>query len=485
MSVIVRNLCHYSGHLTALALCVLLISIAPLAAQSTHNQPQQVRQVPQSLVQISLSFADLVTKTSPAVVNIYAQRRAQQRSSVFGNSLLDNLLGGFRLPRNRVQNSLGSGVIVDPKGLVVTNLHVLEGAEDIRVITHDKREYRAEVILADRKTDLSVIRLFDSPQDLPTLGFADAYNARVGDLVLAIGNPFGVSQTVTSGIISGLARSQVSKERYQSFIQTDAAINPGNSGGALIDISGKLLGINSAIISPSGVSSGLGFAVPVNMLTPLLYAARNSVPLNRAWLGFTPQAVDYDTADALGLEYPHGVLVDEPYPNSPADRAGLQAGDHIVRINNVLIEQPDTLLFYMATLIPETTPTVQLGLKDGRSVSLPVAFPPNIPAPDPYFFTDDQILSGANVVNISPFVAEHIGIPVRLSGVVINRLQQRSIAARVGFRYGDVIWRLAGERIENVAQLRQLSAALQQQPLSRLEIQVWRDGALKNWLVSR
>lgn len=452
---------------------------------SWQVQGQEIkRQIPANSSQMTLSFAAVVEKTSPSVVNIYAKRRTRRTVPLFGGSLFQEFFQNFGLQNERLENSLGSGVVVDGMGLVISNLHVLQGAEDIVVVTHDRREYRAEIVLEDAQTDLAIIRLSNVQGKLQSLPFGDVYDAKVGDLVLAIGNPFGVSQTVTSGIISGLWRTRVNDNRYQSFIQTDAAINPGNSGGSLINTGGELLGINTAIISPTGSSSGLGFAIPVNMIKPIVYAAKNDVPLNRAWLGFVPEVVTTSSAEALGLPYPHGVLVGTVLADSPASRAGLRSGDLITRVNGHLIDNPRGLQFFVATLIPEHTPMITLDLLENKQqtrLDFPVEFPPVDPPMNRQVINNGSILTGSAVVNISPFVTERFNLPLGESGVLIQQVFPNSPARRLDFREGDILRRLNKTKISNVTGL--LGLLEEHQQVRRWNVEVTRQGQNIRWQI--
>ena len=298
----------------------------------------QAKQAPETAQEITLSFAPIVRATSPAVVNIYTSKVVHQR----GNRLFDDpffrRFFGDSFPfsvgpsRDRVENSLGSGVILRADGIVVTNHHVIGGADEIKVVLNDKREFGADILLSDERTDLAVLKLKDPKGELPVIQFGDSEDLEVGDLVLAIGNPFGVGQTVTSGIVSGLARTSVGISDFRSFIQTDAAINPGNSGGALVDIKGRLVGINTAIFSKSGGSQGIGFAVPANMVRRVVSSAIAGEPLIRPWLGFSGRDVDAEISEAIGLKTPGGVIVENVHPTGPAAEAGLQRGDVIVEV---------------------------------------------------------------------------------------------------------------------------------------------------------
>src|SRR5262249_3709581 len=254
------------------------------------------------------------------------------------------------MPREQVQRSLGSGVIVDASGLVVTNNHVIEGATEVKVALADKREFEAEVVLKDARSDLAVLRLKGSRERFPAVEFGDSDELQVGDLVLAIGNPFGVGQTVTHGIVSALARTQVGITDFQFFIQTDAAINPGNSGGALVDLRGRVVGINTAIFSRSGGSQGVGFAMPANMVRVVVAAAKSGgKAVKRPWLGAKLQEVTVEIAESLGLKRPGGALVANVSVGSPAARAGLKTGDLIIAIDGQTVDDPNAFDYRFAT----------------------------------------------------------------------------------------------------------------------------------------
>ena len=272
----------------------------------------QERRVPSSTTEVRLSYAAVVQKAAPAVVNVYAARTVTTRNPLFEDPFFRRFFGapGMPGPNEQQQRSLGSGVLVDPAGLVVTNHHVIDGADQVKVSLADRREFEAEIVLKDARSDLAVLRIKASGERFPALEFADSDALQVGDLVLAIGNPFAVGQTVTHGIISALARTQVGITDYQFFIQTDAAINPGNSGGALVDMSGKLVGINTAIFSRGGGSIGIGFAIPANMVRVVVASARGGANVvKRPWLGARLQAVTSEIAESIGLKRPAGALV--------------------------------------------------------------------------------------------------------------------------------------------------------------------------------
>ena len=279
----------------------------------------QERRVPASQAELRLSYAPIVQRVQPAVVNVYAAKMVQNHNPLLDDPIFRRFFGVPGQQQEQTQRSLGSGVMVDPSGLVVTNVHVIEGADEVKVSLADKREFEAEIVLKDTRSDLAVLRLKDTHEQFPTLDFANSDELQVGDVVLAIGNPFGVGQTVTHGIISALARTQVGITDYQFFIQTDAAINPGNSGGALVDMTGKLAGINTAIFSRSGGSQGIGFAIPANMVRVVVASAKSGgKAVKRPWLGARLQAVTPEIAETLGpRSCPSGALVSSVVAEQP------------------------------------------------------------------------------------------------------------------------------------------------------------------------
>src|SRR2546429_1473201 len=301
----------------------------------------QDRRVPSSAAELRLSYAPIVQRVQPAVVNVYAAKNVQNRNPLLDDPIFRRFFGVPGQQPEQMQRSLGSGVMVDASGLVVTNNHVIEGADQVKISLADKREFEAEIVLKDSRTDLAVLRLKDTKEKFTTLDFANSDELLVGDVVLAIGNPFGVGQTVTHGIISALARTQVGITDYQFFIQTDAAINPGNSGGALVDMTGRLAGVNTAIFSRSGGSQGIGFAIPANMVRVVVASAKSGgKAVKRPWLGAKLQAVTPGIAETLGLKMPNGALIANVAPNSPAARAGLKTADLIGAVESPTIDDP-------------------------------------------------------------------------------------------------------------------------------------------------
>jgi len=416
---------------------------------------------PKSREAIRLSFAPIVKQAAPAVVNVFSRRVVRTSASPFADDPFFRRFFGdrspFGLPQERVQNSLGSGVIIDPDGLIVTNHHVIQEGQEITVVLSDHREFEARVLRSDERTDLAVLKVDPKGDRLPTLDMGDSDALQVGDLVLAIGNPFGVGQTVTSGIVSGLARTAIGISDFRSFIQTDAAINPGNSGGALVDVDGKLVGINTAIFSRSGGSIGLGFAIPTSMVRAVVEGVKTGRPIARAWLGVTGQPVTAEIAQAAGLDRPRGVLVKEVAPDSPAALAGIRAGDVVVAIAGHEVDDPEDLRFRVATL-PVGAPVPLTVWHAGKQqvVSTTLVAPPETPSRDTQTLEGRHPLAGITVSNLNPALAEELSLDMTQRGVVINEVRDGSYAQRIGLQKGDVLVSLNSKPLPNVAALRQV-----------------------------
>lgn len=420
-------------------------SPAMTASQPESLLPDTADVVPASREQMQLSFAPVVKAVTPAVVNVYATTRSQAAASPFANDpFFQRFFGGanpFFSPRERESQSLGSGVIVDPSGVILTNAHVVEGATDIRISTADGRELPVDLVLDDARSDLAVLRVRDAGgESFPALGFSDSDALEVGDLVLAIGNPFGVGQTVTSGIVSALARTGVESSNYEFFIQTDAAINPGNSGGALVDLSGRLVGINTAIFTRSGGSIGIGFAVPANMARVVAEAGIAGGALVRPWLGARTQEVSADIAASLGLQRARGALVTEIAPSGPAERAGVAVGDVLLTLDGQAIDQPTALDFRLATRPVGGSATLGI-FRDGTesSLTLPLEAPPAAGQGAIAEVSGNSRFAGTRVETVSPAVAQELGLPFEARGVVVRAVDPRSPAARLGLRPGDIV----------------------------------------------
>jgi len=413
----------------------------------------QERRVP-SGAEIKLSFAPIVQRVAPAVVNVYAAKVVENRNPLFDDPLFRRFFGTPDMPRDRVQRSLGSGVIVDPSGLVVTNNHVIEGASEVKVALADKREFEADMVLKDPRTDLAVLRIRDGRERFPALEFGDSDDLQVGDVVLAIGNPFAVGQTVTQGIVSALARTQVGITDYQFFIQTDAAINPGNSGGALVDVNGRLVGINTAIFSRSGGSIGIGFAIPSNMVQVVVASARGGgSAVKRPWLGAKLQAITPEIAENLGLSRPSGALVASISSGGPAARAGLKTGDVVVSVDGQAVDDPNAFEYRFMTR--PLGRTAQVGvLRGGKDTRLAIGLETAPEAPrDELVIRSRSPFTGAKVANLSPALAEELRLDTSASGVVVVDVTDGSLAQSFGFQRGDRILSVNDERIARTRDL--------------------------------
>src|SRR5712672_3574681 len=324
--------------------------IALFVTFSGGSASAQDRRVPGSAAELRLSYAPIVQRVQPAVVNVYAAKTVQSRNPLLDDPIFRRFFGVPGQQPEQMQRSLGSGVLVDSVGLVVTNNHVIDGADQVKVSLADKREFEAEMVLKDSRSDLAVLRLKAQGERFPALEFADSDSLEVGDVVLAIGNPFAVGQTVTHGIVSAVARTQVGITDYQFFIQTDAAINPGNSGGALVDLGSRLVGINTAIFSRSGGSQGIGFAIPANMVKVVVASAKGGgSAFKRPWLGARLQAVTSEIAENMGLKRPTGALVATVAQGSAAARGGLRTGDLIISIDGQAVDDSNAFDYRFAT----------------------------------------------------------------------------------------------------------------------------------------
>ncbi len=440
--------------LRALTACFLL-TLIPLAASG-----EPLRQVPQTQTDVFLSFAPVVKKAQPAVVNVYASRTDKRpRNPIFDDPIFKHFFGegGSGRPGSPTARSLGSGVLVDASGLVVTNYHVIEGMTDVKVALADKREFDAEIVLRDQRTDLVVLRL-KGGGNFPVMELGDSDALEVGDIVLAIGNPFAVGQTVTQGIVSALARTQAGISDYGFFIQTDAAINPGNSGGALVDLHARLVGINSAIYSQTGSSIGIGFAIPVNMVKIVLAAAKGGGhQVRRPWLGASLQTVSRDIADSLGLDRPMGALIADLSTDGPAAEAGLRRSDLITAIDGQSVDDPEGLGYRLATRQLGGTASLTY-LRNGKpsTASIKLIPAPEIPARDPVKLKGASPFSGATVVNLSPAVTEELSIRGASEGVVISEIEEGSQSALVNFQIGDVIVAINDAPVKTTRDLEQV-----------------------------
>ncbi|PSH66517.1 DegQ family serine endoprotease [Phyllobacterium sophorae] len=426
--------------------------VAPLHAQTATDT---AKQLPATRSELQLSFAPLVKQTAGAVVNVYAAQAVQTRSPFAGDPFFEQFFGGqqFNGPP-RVQSSLGSGVIADASGIIVTNNHVIRNADTVKVALSDGREFDSKVLLKDESTDLAILKI-DAGEPLPALPLADSDQVEVGDLVLAIGNPFGVGQTVTSGIVSAQARTRVGISDFDFFIQTDAAINPGNSGGALIDMTGKLIGINTAIFSRSGGSIGIGFAIPSNMVRAVVETAKGGADtFERPYIGAAFQNVTPDVAEGLGMKQPYGALVTNITKNGPAEKGGLLVGDVVLSVDEMRIENPDGLGYRLSTAgIGKTIRLDVLSRSKEKTITV-VLEKPGPDSPDNQMLIQGRNpLSGAHVIKLTPEGAARLRLPSDTEGVAVDKIFPNTPAARIGLQPGDIVRGINGAEIATMADL--------------------------------
>ncbi|MCR4302093.1 MAG: DegQ family serine endoprotease [Sulfuricaulis sp.] len=418
------------------------------------------------------NFVPVVKAVMPAVVNISTTRLVKQGGPAhsplmddpfFRQFFGDEFFRRFQIPRERRENSLGSGVIVDSSGYIVTNNHVVAKADEIKVLLNDKREFTGKVVGTDPKSDLAVIKI--NAKDLPTVPWGDSDKLEVGEYVLAIGNPFGLNQTVTQGIVSAVGRANVGIADYEDFIQTDAAINPGNSGGALVNTRGHLVGINTAIFSRSGGYMGIGFAVPSNMTRTVMDSLIKGGKVVRGWLGVSIQDVTADLAKQFGLKESRGALVGEVIADSPAAAAGIQSGDIITAFNGKAVENTSILRNTVAQTLVGKTVKVDL-LRNKKTMSLDVKIteqPKEVAQADGETVQGENTntaLAGVEVRNLTPDIARQLGLSPGMSGVIIAGVEPGSAAEAAGLQEGDVIMEINRQPVRNTGDFKRLSGKL-------------------------
>lgn len=449
------------------ALLSAALTLGPVAAPADSL-------IPRSKGEIALSFAPVVKAATPAVVNIYAKRVVETRQSPFANDpFFRDFFQSFGQARPQVQNSLGSGVILSSDGIVVSNYHVVGQADDIRVVLNDRREFTARVLLSDVESDLAILQIDDAPDDMDHLTLRDSDNVEVGELVLAIGNPFGVGQTVSSGIVSGLARSGAAMGNGRGyFIQTDAPINPGNSGGALVDMNGDLIGVNTSILTRSGGSNGIGFAIPAALVAQFVaQASEGKTRFERPWAGVSGQELDAAMAETLGLEVPGGVILSRLHPESPFAQAGIEVGDVIREVDGQPVNTPPEMIFRMA--VAGLGAKARIGyFRDGklREETIRLVAAPETPPRDPLTTGRDSPLPGLALETVNPAVVAERGLPPETTGVLVT--DPGPVGARVGLLVGDVVTSVNGIVVGDGAAL---EAAIQQAD-RRLELGLLRQG---------
>jgi serine protease Do len=408
-------------------------------------------------VSFAEGFAPIVAKALPAVVNISSSKKvktqAGQMGPLFSDPFFRQFFGnqfGRQMPRERLEKSLGSGVILSPDGYILTNNHVVEGATDVKVALSDKREFKAKVVGTDAKTDIAVLKIEGT--GLPTLVVGDSDKVRPGEFVLAIGDPFGVGETVTMGIVSATGRGNLDIEDYEDFIQTDAAINPGNSGGALINSRGELVGINTAILTGGGGrgNEGIGFAIPINLARQIMGQILKNGHVVRGYLGVMIQSVTPDLAKAFGLAEVKGALVGDVTPDSPASRAGLEKGDVILALNGVPVRDSLQLRLKVAQMAPGAQVKIEV-MRKGQKKEIPVTLGelPEKAQAAPGSEGENSALSGVKVEDLTADIANQIGVDPGTKGVVVDEVAPASPAAQSGLSRGDVIEEVNRQPVPN------------------------------------
>jgi len=449
---------------------------AARATMSANNPPATLKMADANQGPSRNSYAPIVKSVLPAVVNISSSKAVranaespQDMSPFFRQFFGKDGEGNFGMPepQDHQEKSLGSGVIVSPEGYILTNNHVVDGATDVRVTLSDKREFQARVVGTDPKTDIAVLKIDTSNLSPITIG--DSSKAEVGDTVLAIGDPFGVGETVTKGIVSATGRGNLGIEAYEDFIQTDAPINPGNSGGALINDRGELIGINTAIITHgSGGNQGIGFAIPSNLARTVLDDILKNGKVTRAYLGIYPQDVTPAIAKAFGQKDPRGVLVGGVSSNSPAQSAGLQRGDIILEVNGKAMMDSNQLRMTISMMQPGSEAKLKV-VRDGSQRDFAIKLselPTEVAENDnPSDSDESQASAGVEVANLTPEIAQQLNLPPTTTGVVVERVSPSSPLADSGLRKGDVVQEVNHQPVKNVSDFRNAMNKDSKEPL--------------------
>jgi serine protease Do len=428
---------------------------------SLEGQPEISRESVGILSQTNRAMAELVSAVTPSIVNISSTKTVKThgfRSPFFNDPFFERFFGDqfghFNKPKKYKQSGLGSGVIVDKDGYILTNNHVIKDADEIVVKLSDKREFKGKIIGTDPKTDLAVIRIDDG--DLPVVKIGNSDDLKVGETVIAIGNPYGLSQTVTSGIVSAKGRANVGIADYEDFIQTDAPINPGNSGGALVNIKGELVGINTAIFSTSGGYQGIGFAIPTNMAKTVMKSLIKEGKVVRGWLGVSIQQVSKEIAEHFDLKEQKGALVAEVVEDSPAEKAGFERGDVIIRYDGRDVDDPDHLRNMVAATLPDSEVEIAVS-REGKEKIITVEIgelPADIKiASGSYDY--DNVLDGVSVQNLTSELRKSLNIPKRVSGVLVSSVEVDSTAAGA-LKKEDVIMEINRKNIKSTDDYRKV-----------------------------
>lgn len=422
------------------------------------------------------SYAPLVKEVLPSVVNVSSSKVVHNRRESAEEMPMDPMFrqffgqdgdGRFQAPKDAREKALGSGVIVSPEGYILTNNHVIDGATDVRVTLSDKREFQARIVGADPKTDVAILKI--DAKNLSPITIGDSSRVQVGDVALAIGNPFGVGQTVTKGIISATGRGGLGIEDYEDFLQTDAPINPGNSGGALINDRGELVGINTAIISHgSGGSQGIGFAVPANLARQVMDQVLKNGHVTRAYLGIYPQDVTPAMAKAFGEKQSEGIVVGDVTPNSPASEAGIKTGDIILEVNGKHVIDSNQLRMSISMMQPGTElklKTFRNGTERDATVKLAEMPTETAKADSNDEEGGNKALQGVEVSNLNAHIAQQLNIPSATKGVVVTDIDPASKMADSGLQQGDVIQEVNHKPVTNVSEFQKAISQSSTEPL--------------------
>ncbi len=439
----------------ALASGIIFSVTAGFAPNAYSETPTISKESVDILTKTGQAMADVAAAVKPAVVNVSTSRTVKIPQSDFGPFFNDPFFRRFfgdefsqrRMPKEHKTESLGSGVIVSPDGYILTNNHVIKDADEIKVLLSDKREFKGTVKGIDPKTDIAVIKI--DAVNLPTVPWGDSDKLRVGEIVLAVGSPYGLNQTITMGIVSAVGRANVGIADYEDFIQTDAAINPGNSGGAMVNAKGELIGINTAIFSTSGGYQGIGFAIPSNMAKAVMDSLINKGKVIRGWLGVSIQPVTPELAKQFNLKEEYGALISDLVEKSPAENAGIMRGDVIVEIEGKKVDEPD----HLRNMIAGTSPGTEINLKvirEGKSKSFKVTvgeLPAEMQKASGGEY--DNVLKGVSVQDLTPEISRQLNISSRIKGVVIADIAEGAPSEEV-LRREDVIVEINRKKIADI-----------------------------------
>jgi serine protease Do len=437
---------------------VILFLVSPLKnnALGYDKKPNISEEAVDFLTKTGQAMAEVADAVKPAVVNISTTKTEKIQESPFAPFFEDPFFRRFfddrffhpQTPQKRKTASLGSGVIVSPDGYILTNNHVVKDAEEIEVLLSDKREFKGKIIGSDPQTDIAVIKI--DAQNLPTISMGNSDKLRVGEVVLAIGSPYGLDQTVTMGIVSAVGRANVGIADYEDFIQTDAAINPGNSGGALVTARGLLVGINTAIFSRTGGYQGIGFAIPSNMAKAVMDSLLREGKVIRGWLGVTIQQITPELAKQFNLGEESGALIGDVIENSPAEKAGLNRGDVIIEFNGKKVDDPYTLRNTVANTKPGKEVSVKV-IREGTTKVIKVKIgdlPSDLQATREIEY--ENVMNGVNVQDLTPVIYRQMNIPEKIKGVIVTNIAP-TVPSFGKLMSGDIIQEINRKAIESVS----------------------------------